>query len=146
MSTNEFLNEAKYQESALKLKKIGKVLLIIGVIILIVGAFLTVFGFLNFGKSAIDSFNSISLNTNSIFGNFSMVTIGIIMDSVGSFLTMAGFVVTIIAHKREITAFGVQQVMPVAQEGIDKMAPTIGNAAKEISKGIKEGINEANNK
>ena len=63
-----------------------------------------------------------------------------------------------IAKRREITAFTIQQTMPLAQEGIEKMAPTIGKAgadiakemapvygdiAKEISKGIKEGINEA---
>lgn len=57
--------------------------------------------------------------------------------------------------QREILAFHAQQVMPVAQEGIEKMAPTIGKAgasitkemapaygevAKEISKGIKEGL------
>lgn len=65
-----------------------------------------------------------------------------------------------IAKRREITAFTIQQTMPLAQEGIEKMAPTIGKAgasiakemapiygdiAKEISKGIKEGINEADN-
>lgn len=27
-------------------------------------------------------------------------------------------------------------------EGIEKMAPTVGNVAKEVAKGIKEGINE----
>lgn len=47
---------------------------------------------------------------------------------------------------REVLAFQTQQVMPVAQEGIEKMAPTIGKAgasiAKEISKGIKEGIKD----
>lgn len=52
-----------------------------------------------------------------------------------------------ITKRREITAFAVQQTMPLAQEGIEKMAPTIGNAVgtigKEIAKGIKEGINEA---
>lgn len=59
--------------------------------------------------------------------------------------------------QREILAFHTQQVMPVAQEGIEKMAPTIGKAgasiakemapaygemAKEISKGIKEGFSK----
>ena len=34
--------------------------------------------------------------------------------------------------------------MPVAKEGINEMAPTIGNAAGEIAKEIKKGINEAN--
>ena len=51
------------------------------------------------------------------------------------------------AKRREIAAFTTQQVMPVAQEGIEKMAPTIGNAAgtvaKGISKGIKDGLNSS---
>lgn len=62
-----------------------------------------------------------------------------------------------ITKRREITAFTMQQVMPVAQEGIEKMtptmtnaakemaeqmAPTIGNVAKEIAKGIKEGLDD----
>ena len=46
------------------------------------------------------------------------------------------------AKRREILAFTTQQVMPVAKEGIDTMAPTIGNVAKEISKGIKEGFKQ----
>lgn len=62
-----------------------------------------------------------------------------------------------IAKRREILAFTAQQVMPVAQEGIEKMAPTVGKAgaeimkdvaptigevAKEVAKGIKEGMKE----
>lgn len=46
------------------------------------------------------------------------------------------------AFRREMTAFSAQQVMPVAQEGIDKMSPTIGKAAKEITKGVKEGLKD----
>lgn len=46
------------------------------------------------------------------------------------------------AKRREIVAFKTQQVMPVAKEGIDTMSPTIGNVAKEITKGIKEGFKE----
>ena len=59
--------------------------------------------------------------------------------------------------QREILAYHAQQVMPIAQEGIEKVAPTIGkvtasiakevapiygDVAKEISKGIKEGLKE----
>lgn len=47
------------------------------------------------------------------------------------------------AKRRHILAFSAQQVMPVAKEGIDEMAPTIGNAAGEIAKGIKKGLNDA---
>lgn len=60
---------------------------------------------------------------------------------------MISFAIFMFAKKREITAFTVQQTMPLAKEGIEKMAPTIGSAVgtvgKEIAKGIKEGINEA---
>lgn len=61
------------------------------------------------------------------------------------------------SKRREILSYQAQTVMPVAQEGLEKMAPTIGKAgasiakemapvygdiAKEISKGIKEGLKE----
>ena len=32
--------------------------------------------------------------------------------------------------------------VPVTKEGIDEMAPTIGNAVGEIAKGIKKGLND----
>lgn len=53
----------------------------------------------------------------------------------------AGFVF-FISKGREIAAFTTQQAMPIAQEGIDTMAPTVGNAAKEIAKGIKDGLKD----
>ena len=71
---------------------------------------------------------------------------------------IGGFVFTI-SKRREMMAFSMQQVMPVAQEGMEKMEPTLskvgsrmmknmapayGEMAKEISKGIKEGLKEAN--
>ena len=51
-----------------------------------------------------------------------------------------------IYKRREILAFTAQQVIPVAQEGIDEMAPAIGNVAKEISKGIASGKKDADQK
>lgn len=66
---------------------------------------------------------------------------------IGAFVLVASCIISLALYiflkRREITAFTAQQVMPVAQEGIEKMAPTAGNAVKEIAKGIKEGINEA---
>lgn len=55
--------------------------------------------------------------------------------------TIAGSIY-MLAKKREITAFTTQQVMPVAQEGMEKMAPTMGNVAETIVKGVKEGLKE----
>lgn len=73
-----------------------------------------------------------------MFGAFMIITSGMISLSV-----------YIVSKRRELLAFTAQQVMPVAQEGIEKMAPTIGNAmgtmGKEIAKGIKEGLKEADN-
>ena len=45
-------------------------------------------------------------------------------------------------NQRKILAFHAQQVMPIAQEGIEEMAPTMGKAAKEVAKGVKEGWKE----
>ncbi|MBQ3142749.1 MAG: hypothetical protein IJB82_04510 [Bacilli bacterium] len=71
--------------------------------------------------------------------------------------SMFAFSFYIMTKRREIAAFSMQQMMPLAEEGIEKMAPTIGKAgktivkemapmygeiAKEISKGIKEGLSD----
>ena len=72
----------------------------------------------------------------------------------GGFIILASctwsFSIYFFAKRREILAFTTQQVMPVAQEGIEKMTPTaskaMGTVAKEISKGIKEGLKDDENK
>lgn len=65
---------------------------------------------------------------------------------IGGFVIIASCMIAgsiyMITKRREITAFTTQQIMPVAKEGIDKMAPTIGNVAKEITKGIKDGLKD----
>ena len=43
---------------------------------------------------------------------------------------------------REMLAFGIQQVRPIAEEGMEKMAPSIGRTSKTIAKDIAEGIRE----
>lgn len=64
----------------------------------------------------------------------------------GAFIIIATCMISgsiyMIAKRREILAFTTQQVMPVAQEGIEKMAPTIGNAGGAIAKGIAKGIKD----
>ncbi len=96
----------------------------------------------DFNKS-FDSYNSVPL---FIFGTFVIISSCIVAGSIYMF-----------SKRREMLAFSAQQIMPVAQEGIEKMTPTIGkagasiakemapvygNIAKEISKGIKEGVKE----
>ena len=78
---------------------------------------------------------------------------------IGGFILIASIMISgsiyMMTKRREIAAFSVQQMMPIAQEGIEKIAPSVGKAgasiakemaptygqiAKEISKGIKEGL------
>ena len=58
---------------------------------------------------------------------------------------LASILVYIFAKKREIKVFKIQQSMPVQQEAITKMAPTVGNAAGTISQGIASGISQGLN-
>lgn len=171
MQDKEYLSEEKYQQSNAKIKKVGKMLLLIGIVILVISFILLITGFVGAGNRAMDGFNSMSngiindfnsfshgeinigasdsQNTASgIFGNIGLFAIGGFMIPIGFGLTIAGGIVMFIAHRREITAYTTQQVMPIAQEGIQKMAPTVGSAigtiGKELAKGIKEGMDEAN--
>ena len=172
MQKQEYLSEERYQQTNAKVKKVGKILLIIGVITLVLSFILLIVGFVGAGNSAMDGFNSMSSNmmdnfnsfgennginvdvsgvqntASGIFGNIGLFAIGSFMLTIGFGLTIAGGIVMFIAHRREITAYTAQQVMPLAQEGIEKMAPTVGSAmgtiGKELAKGIKQGINEAN--
>lgn len=87
-------------------------------------------------KKDFDSYDSVPFY---MFGAFVIIATCMISGSI-----------YLITKRREITAFTTQQVMPLAQEGIEKMSPTIGKAVgtvgKELAKGIKEGINEADKK
>lgn len=68
----------------------------------------------------------------------------------GAFVIIASCMIAgsifMFTKRREILAFQAQQIMPVAQEGIDKMSPTLGKAAGTIAKGIKEGLKDEDNK
>lgn len=75
-----------------------------------------------------DSFDSIPFY---MFGAFVIIASCIISGSIFMF-----------AKRREILAFSAQQVVPVGKEVIDEMAPTIGNAFGEVSKGIKKGLKD----
>lgn len=150
MQNNEYLSEEKYQKNNTKVKTIGKVLLIVGILVFVLGVVLTIIGFVGFGKS-FDTGNELEIVKNtadSSFGSFGLLALGAFIIVFGFSLVGAGLIVMFISHRREITAYTTQQVMPVAQEGIEKMTPTVadaaGSIAKSVSKGIQEGKKEAN--
>lgn len=147
MSENKYLNEEQYQQNAKKLKKIGKIVLIVGILMLVLGFTFLILGFTGFGKTGIDAATGTDIDPTQIakgaFGGLGLFALGGFLDTSGLFVTSIGCIIIMIAHRREITAFTTQQVMPIAKEGINEMAPTLGNAAGEIAKGIKKGLNEA---
>ena len=115
MNNNVHLSEEQFQKTNKKIKKTGITLLIVGIILLVIGIIIV-------------------LQDNE-FG-----AIGIIL---GFFSCFIGLVLRfIIGNQRQITAYFTQQAMPVAKEGMEKMAPSAGVAAKEIAKGIKEGLKD----
>ena len=149
MQNNEYLSEEKYQKNNAKVKTIGKVLLIVGILVFVLGVVLTIIGFVGFGKS-FDTGNELEIvkhTADSSFGSFGLLALGAFIIVFGFSLVGAGLIVMFISHRREITAYTTQQVMPVAQEGIEKMTPTVadaaGSIAKSVSKGIQEGKKEA---
>lgn len=154
MENKEYLSEEKYQQTNAKVKKVGKILLIVGIIILVIGFFMLIFGFFGMASTitgGIESFGTGNLNvshtTKSIFGNYGLFALSGVMNSIGLGLIGVGAILMFVAHRREIKAYSIQQTMPLEQERIEKMAPTTGKAAggiaEEIAKGIKQGINEA---
>lgn len=122
MNQKQYLSEERYQKVNKVFKIFYLILSIIGIGMIIGGVVLLV------KNSSIDYFNTEKL-------------IAVILLVVGVALTILSLG-DLFRHAftRDITAYYAQQQMPLAQEGIEKIAPSVGVAAKEIAKGIKEGI------
>ena len=124
MNNKEYLSEERYQ-------KVKKVLITIGCISLIIGIGLFVGSFF-IKVPAMGQEGWFEESRTQTLLRFAAFPFGIIVP----LLTFTS------AFRREITGFSAQQVMPVAQEGIEKMAPTVGKAAGTIAKEIKEGLKD----
>ena len=136
MEDKKYLNEEDYQRYNAKIKKVGKILLIVGLILVVVSIALIVIGSINFGNSALTN------NEKSALGGMGLFAIG----SFGSVFSLAivgiGAMCLMISHRREIAAYSTQQVMPVIKEGTEEMAPAAGKVAEEVTKGIKKGLKD----
>lgn len=111
---NNYLNEEKYQKTRKKLTMIAGISIVIAVVFLI----LTI------------------LSKGNVKGFF----------FTGTFLTgvMIPIPLFFIANARSISAFQAQSTMPVAKEGLEKIAPSVGVVAKEVAKGFNEANNNKN--
>lgn len=120
MNNKEYLNEEQYQKTSKKLGLISKIMIICGIIGFIVCSILLFGNFISFEIRGLISFAWVGCAACSGFGL--------------CLFTMA--------NQRKISAFYVQSQMPVAKESIEKVAPSAGVAAKEIAKGVKEGLKD----
>ena len=151
MEERKYLNEEEYQKNNAKVKKAGIIILIVGIIMLVVGIVLTIIGFTGFGSSVLS--DSIEAGASKAFGGMGMFALGGTLNVFGLFITGIGGMLLLISHRREITAYSAQQVIPVAKEGVDemtpvaskaaeKMAPAAGKVAEEVARGIKKGLKD----
>lgn len=124
MEENKYLNEKKYQ-------KIKKTLITIGCISIVIAVTLLVLALTkNVPEMGQDDW--FEAGESRMFMLFGAFVFGIIIP-MATFMT---------AFARDINAFNAQSTIPVAKEAVNEMAPTAGNVAKEITKGVKEGLNE----
>ena len=145
MENKEYLSEEEYQKNNQKVKKVGKIIMIVGAVLLVIGVITVIVAAIATGSQVSNGFNDPgSIKPTSLFGGFGISLVGIPLIGLGFFGIIVGlFVRFLIGNRREISAYMTQQEMPVAKEGIEKISPSAGVAAKEISKGVVEGIEEA---
>lgn len=154
MEEKKYLNEENYQKTNVKVKRTGKILLIVGIILLILGIVLVVLGFTGVGstfsngiqQADMDNINNDQM-AKGIFSNFGLLAGGGFITVLGFSVITTGGLILFFAHRREIAAYTTQQAMPVVKETVSEVTPTVasaaGSIAKEISKGIAEGKEEA---
>ena len=150
----EYLSEEKYQKNKKKIVLFALIILLIG---LISGGLFIKIGVTRSGEANLSELkglkkeefhsNGFSSKYYELDSQINRVEMAPLFYMLGGFIIIATSMISgsiyVFAKRREITAFTTQQVMPVVKEGIEEMAPTVGGAAKEVAKGVKEGLNEA---
>lgn len=124
MNENKYLNEEKYQKSKKVLITIGCISIIIAITLLVLAITKKMPEMGQDGWFEAENVRSLMFLGAFIFG------------------LMIPPVIFVIAFSRNINAFNAQSTIPVVKEAANEMAPTAGNLAKEVTKGIKEGLND----
>ena len=147
------LSEENYQKTNKKVKLCGIIIMSLGLCLVIGG----IIALISASRMDIPSMSDPNWYDASSMKMHRQST-GAFMIIPGIFLSIVGASVRfIIANRRELMAYRMQQMMPIATEGMEKMvpvgtklgkdvakemAPVYGDVAKEITKGIKEGLKE----
>ena len=166
MNNNQFLNEEKFQQTNTKVKKVGTIIMIGALVLIVIGIIVIIMAANKSVPPMGDSnwFDASTEKSHQKFLGTTLLMLGIFVEFVGCMIRFG------IGNRREIMAYQVQSMMPIAKEGVKEMAPTMGQAAgemmkemapaykemaqtmapvygevaKEVGKGIAEGIKEAN--
>lgn len=152
----EYLNEERYQKTKKTIAFTALIVLLVGIII---GGGLIGLGFSNRNSIDVTSIrtqqtaefqkNGFSAKYYELDAQLDKAESATPLFMIGGFIIIASCMISgsifISTKRREILAYHAQQIRPVAQEGIEKMAPSAGVAAKEIAKGIKEGLKDDEN-
>ena len=142
----KYLNEETYKKGKKNLKAIGIILTIVGVILLVVGVILLIKGFKNFtslsGMDVNHVFNEGQSRVGYMAGGGFCAVIGLAMCVVGIRLIL-------VAHAREIAAFGASTIAPVAGETagymVNAVTPSISKAVETMSESIAKGVSKGKN-
>ncbi len=168
MGKKEYLNEEEFQKNNKKVKTAGTIVMIIGLCLVCAAIFVLISASqmetsisensnpdisglfdVDSQESALSWFESttqsMGAKSEARSAQMGRQTLGLFMLLPGIFITIVGCMIRFaVGNQTNIMAYQTQQVMPIAQEKIEKMAPSMGTAAKEIAKGIKEGLSDDN--
>lgn len=133
----KYVNESNHKKGKKFFIKAGIIADVIGVVLIIVGIILIVKG---------TSVTKVDMG-DSGWADSKMASMGFFMGgSMLSFLGLASIMFSIgmyvSAHRREIMAYSASTVLPVVKEGVEYIAPTVGNVVEEIASGVSDGIRE----
>ena len=168
----EYLSEENYQNTNKKVKMAGMIVMLIGVTLLCLGIYFLIRSS-NMSVPKMGSENWFDASS----AKMGMESRGMFMLIPGIFVTIVGVMLRfVIPNQRQIMAYQMGHMMPIATEGMEKMAPKMakigtdvakemapemakvgksvakemapvyGDVAKEITKGIKEGLKEEKDK
>mgnify|MGYP002446542111 FL=1 len=138
----KYVNEETHQRGKKFFMTLGYVFLALAIVGFAVGIPLVIKGFALANTSMSDpNWSELSSKGSSlIFGGFALC---------GVFGMMCGGVslsMFIMAHRRELMAFGVSSALPVVGDGVKivskDIAPDVGEAVKQIAKPVVESISE----
>ena len=150
----KYVNEETYKKGKKNLKAIGIILTIVGAILLVVGIILIIKGFntssISLGGTDFDQMtNQVNQMFNEGQSQVGYMAGGGFCAVIGLAMCVVGIRLILVAHAREIAAFGASTIAPVAGETagymVNAVTPSISKAAETMSESIAKGVSKGKN-